>query len=212
MLTLLHTHYKRKLPSEVWDMFFSEMPDDLKTRISRFKRWQDRHSTLIGRLLLIIGLSEYGLSKGCLDSISYDDYGRPYLNGGIDFNISHSGQHVICCISDQGRVGVDVEEIRSVNIQEFQRYMSKEQIDNIKKSEDMNGEFFKYWTSIESVMKANGKGLTLPLSEVMIEDGTARAFEKIWYLRELDIGKNYSCHLATDNYNNELQYKSLSFR
>lgn len=49
-----------------------------------------------------------------MPGIERDGYGRPYFVGsGIDFNISHDGNFVALAISDEGRVGIDIQLCKS---------------------------------------------------------------------------------------------------
>ena len=36
--------------------------------------------------------------------------GKPYVPGGPDFSIAHTGEWVLCALADDGTVGIDVEE------------------------------------------------------------------------------------------------------
>jgi 4'-phosphopantetheinyl transferase len=214
MLTVLYTHLSRRLPPELWDAYFPLMPADIQARISRFTRWEDGHSTLLGRLLLIAGLSEYGYSQDCLNTISYDSYGRPFFDADIDFNISHSGRYVVCCITDRGRVGVDIEEIKPVNVDDFTDQMTSEQMDNIGRAENAGLQFFKYWTVKESVIKADGRALNIPLAEITVEGSTAKLFNKLWSVMAVGIDGDYECHVATETESDEIcvkEFRALDF-
>lgn len=37
-------------------------------------------------------------------------YGKPYVEGCAEFNISHSGDMVVCCIGDK-QIGIDIEQL-----------------------------------------------------------------------------------------------------
>ncbi len=47
-------------------------------------------------------------------------YGKPYLNGypNYYFNISHSGEFVVCAISNNP-VGIDIEQIKQIEYEEI---------------------------------------------------------------------------------------------
>lgn len=40
-------------------------------------------------------------------------YGKPYVEGCAEFNISHSEDMVVCCIGDK-QIGIDVEQLRPI--------------------------------------------------------------------------------------------------
>lgn len=41
-------------------------------------------------------------------NVYYNEYGKPYLDNGLYFNISHSKNVIVCVISDR-EVGIDIE-------------------------------------------------------------------------------------------------------
>jgi 4'-phosphopantetheinyl transferase len=51
----------------------------------------------------------------------------------------------------------------------------------------------------ESVVKADGRGLSLPLTSIEAVDGFAVADNRRWSVRRLEMAAGYSCHLASDH-------------
>jgi len=50
----------------------------------------------------------------------------------------------------------------------------------------------------ESVIKADGRALNIPLTEVTAGGGRAGLSGKSWFVREVDIDRGYQCCVATE--------------
>ena len=100
-----------------------------------------------------------------------DEHGRPYLpdHPEICFSLSHSGNRVMCAISEAG-VGCDVEMIKetgpgSRNISRVARCFTPAE-QKLVLADPEN--FYRIWTLKESFLKLIGEGLRLPLSSFEI--------------------------------------------
>jgi 4'-phosphopantetheinyl transferase len=135
------------------------------------------------------------------NSLNKTSSGKPYLKEGPEFNISHSGQYVICAISDNGETGIDIEEIQyHADLKEFKSFFNLSEWSEINGSRNFANTFFEYWTKKEAVMKASGKGFSLHPSDIFINGNTARAEGKTWNLTAIQIDEGYACQLATENH------------
>ena len=170
----------------------------------RFKRWQDRNASLLGKILLLEGLKKYGYPSDFLDNLSYSPHNRPFLDDSIDFNISHSGEYVVCAINNEGRVGIDIERMRPLDFSEFRNYMTSEEWNMMHESPDQLEYFYELWTVKESVIKGEGKGLSIPLLDIHWEGETASVSNNLWYIRKILIDPGYSCHVAANHEISEL--------
>ncbi len=80
-----------------------------------------------------------------------DENGKPYLEGcPVFFNISHSGEYVVCALSDAA-VGVDIEKINPISIKVMLRFFGKA---ILSPREQM-----RIWTRYESYGKFAGIGI-----------------------------------------------------
>ena len=86
--------------------------------------------------------------------------GKPFLIGRPDvhFSISHSGDYVVCCVSDHP-VGADVQRIGGFDPELAHRVCSEEELKQIEASADSASEFTRLWTQKEAVLKQRGVGL-----------------------------------------------------
>lgn len=140
----------------------------------------------------------FGLGNQVLEQIQYSSHDRPYLLSPVDFNISHTGTTVACAMANRVKIGLDIEQYSDVDFSDFQRIHSKDQWDQINAAQNPQEAFFEYWTIKESVIKADGKGLSIPLDEIRIDQGLAWQGDHTWHLQRLDIEEHLACCVACD--------------
>mgnify|MGYP001603000877 FL=1 len=175
------------------------MPEIIQRQVMRFVRWQDRHANLLGKTLLRECLMKHGYPPDCLKKISYTEYNRPFIDGTVDFNISHSGNYVVCAINTAGRVGVDVDRMKPLHIEEFKDCMTSEEWRAIQEAPGHLEKFYELWTLKESVIKGDGRGLSLPLPDVCVEGEIARVGNVCWYAQKINLDTHYSCHISANH-------------
>jgi 4'-phosphopantetheinyl transferase len=182
------------------DAVLSEFPVALKDRVRRFKRWQDAYSTVAGRLLLVEGLKFFDVLTSS-PNVQYTDQGKPHLDHhSIRFNISHSGEFVVCAITNTGLdLGIDIEEIRDVDVSDFSAIWTAGEEAEIR----MHGvsRFYDYWTRKEAIIKADGRGLKIPLASIDVRSPQVALGGVNYYLEEIEIHRGYKAHIATTESN-----------
>lgn len=199
LIYLLYTKIAGRLPQPVLDSYLSVLTKEMRYKNSRYIQWQDQLRNLLGNLLLVNAFKKLQLPQNGLQQIRYDVYGRPYIHeNDIDFNISHSGNFVVCAIAAGLKLGVDIEEVRSVDFHDFENTMTPEQWAIIRASNEPLQCFYSFWTKKESVIKANGRGLSIPLEEIHIRKNTVQCEGRKWYLQEFKIAPGYCTSLAVD--------------
>jgi 4'-phosphopantetheinyl transferase len=200
MLKILYA----KLPENEQGSRFSELlgllPPSLREKNLRYKFWQDRWRNLLGKLLLLDAMESYQLAGNLLHSLEYTYHGRPYFKelSAIDFNISHSGDYVVCAMAREMTIGIDIEEIKPCNFDDFANTMNAQQWEIIKSSPEPYRQFFTYWAIKESVIKADSRGLSLPLTGIHINGNTATCDNRKWHLHPLQIDDQYSASLSAE--------------
>lgn len=117
-----------------------------------------RKESVLAKYVLCVMLKEkFGLSEYIIDS---DEKGKPYLSGGdICFNLSHSGDYVLCTAGDE-QVGCDIQEIKKYNEKIAKRFFTEKEYEALEKSESKESDFTKLWTLKESVLKYQGDGIS----------------------------------------------------
>lgn len=132
-------------------------------KIKRYRFDNDKMRGLYAEILLRYTLKKHFGIEGALVEFEQNEYGKPALKGNQDikFNLSHSGNWVICAVSDKD-VGVDVEEIKEKELDIAKRFFAPCEYQYIKNSHNPSEKFFTYWTLKESYVKAEGKGMSIP--------------------------------------------------
>lgn len=174
------------------------LPGEMAEKALRFRAWPDAYGFILGKLLLVAALKDHGYAID-LQQLYYTGYGRPYLPGMPDFNISHSGHQVICAVASQGRVGADLEMIKEVNIEEFSSLFAPEEWRTIKTSPTPINTFYEFWTAKESLIKADGRGLNLHLPDIVVTPGhTTLMNGHHWHLARVSDFNGYACCIAAE--------------
>jgi len=162
----------------------NELSSERCKKTLAFRRTSDRKLSLGAGLLLKKVLKIHGFSDA---AIRYSDNGKPETDG-IYFNLSHSGDYVICTVSEFP-VGCDIEKEREVGEKLAQKFLSENemaylsQFDSYKKQK----EFFRLWTIKESYLKMTGEGISHGLEKFEVLMG-----ESVTVLRE---NKKCSCSI-----------------
>jgi 4'-phosphopantetheinyl transferase len=211
MIKVYYTKFEGPLDEGLWDHYSLILPPECRKRNQAFRRWQDKHAHLFGRLLLHIGLKEFGYKNNPLFLLQYDAYSRPFVDGDIDFNISHSGSWVICAIARHAKLGVDIEEYKPVEFNYYEDTMDAGQWQCIHNSPVPEQAFFNYWTIKESVVKADGRGLSIPMKSIKCDDHSAYVDGKVWHLTILPLDKQYSSSLACNIQETNILIKEIDF-
>lgn len=116
----------------------------------------------------------------------YNEHGKPYIEGGPFFSISHCKEGIAVAIDDQP-VGIDIEAIRNVDQDLILRTMNEEEQRQIHSNRD----FTRLWTQKEAILKMEGTGITSfeQLQGLSIPDYRIQTIEKEKYIYTIAYGK-----------------------
>lgn len=196
MVKIYYSSFDRELSNAAFQDHLALLPESLRQSVMKFMRWEDAHASLFGKLLLRYGLREMGLSDD-LSRLQYNQFGRPSISDSVDFNISHSGNYVACALSTSSRIGIDVEKIQAIEINDFTSQFTIQELTQIAKAPDCYYEFYRLWTCKEAVIKALGDGLNIPLKSILITGDNAYVNKQYFSLTQLRIADSYIVHTAT---------------
>jgi 4'-phosphopantetheinyl transferase len=147
----------------------------------KFERHRKQYLRSHGALRAILGR----LTEARLD-FALTPSGKPFLPGApqLKFNLSHSGEMALVGAALDVDIGVDVEHVRTVSdYRELaERFFPASEAAELRDE----GDFFRRWTRIESVIKATGAGLY----------GMGVELSGEWTIEEIDAGPGYSAAVA----------------
>ena len=119
----------------------------------------------------------------------YNEHGKPYLEGGPYFSISHCKAGIAVAIDD-APIGIDIETIRHANEDLVERTMNEKERLGIR--ELGMREFTRLWTQKEAIVKAEGTGIySFEQLQTILDNGhwTLDTFEKENYIYSIAYGQ-----------------------
>lgn len=104
---------------------------------------------------------------------TYGQNGKPYFNNlPIYFNLSHSGDYVLCVVADT-EVGADIQQMNDNDYwRTAERFFQQDEVAMMRQLatvEEQKRLFYKLWTRKEAYGKFTGEGITKALSADMID-------------------------------------------
>ena len=144
----------------------ADIPPEQIKRILEYKLPLQRKQCFCARLMEKFLADTYGFS---VKDITRGEKGKPSVEN-INYNVSHSGNLVICAVSDRP-VGCDVELVRAVKQNVADKYFSES---------EKAMPFFKIWTAKESYLKMTGEGIADDLKniEIVFDENNQKMFIK----------------------------------
>ncbi|MFA4979641.1 MAG: 4'-phosphopantetheinyl transferase superfamily protein [Sphingobacterium sp.] len=188
------------------------LPSRDREQVASFKTAQSACHFIAGRKLLVHGIDHLGIDHLKLSNLQIGKYNRPFFIDSLSFNISHSGNIVVCILAEKGRLGVDIEQITNIEFSDYSSVFTVNEFNMMKKSSSPQSEFFKYWTRKEAIIKADGRGFNIdPLSFEVIRDEVI-VDNELWFLSEVEIASSYCMHIASDvSLNSEVRLEKVAF-
>ncbi len=195
MKTSIHIYYSilnsEKSDSLAQDML-SQLPDNMRARALRYKSTTAANQFLLGRYLLRDGLHKIG-SNDSWTSLSYSSRGKPRLPNTI-FNISHSGDLVLCAFSTYGELGVDVEIPKNTDVQNLRHSFTDKEWQSIQNKPD---QLYSLWCRKEAVLKAADVSLQ-SLHKIEADSFSDQIFfeNHSWFILSLDFLQDHHSYGA----------------
>jgi 4'-phosphopantetheinyl transferase len=164
------------------DAFGASLSRAERERAAAFRFERHRAAYVVAHGVLREVVARYLETDAAAVEFDVTDAGRPFVapNGksSIDFNLSHAGDAVVVAVARDQKVGVDVEEI-SVDIDHVslaRRFFAPGEIDQIgaADAEAASTGFFECWTKKEAIVKAVGRGLSMPLASFCVSVNAPR--------------------------------------
>lgn len=119
--------------------------------------------------------------------MDYGEKGKPYLREyPLFFNLSHSGEYVVCAVSDR-EIGVDIQKCSAMNIIRIaRRFYSEEEcraLEACETEEERQQYFFRLWARKEAYGKLLGEGIFGVVSVNLLPDESSMTAQKelLWH-------------------------------
>lgn len=193
-------------------------------RAARFKFSVPRNQFVISRALLRQVLGRYLRIEARGVQFRTTTNGKPELatasgvHVDLRFNLSHTAGAAVIAITQRRQVGIDVERIRmDTNALELaERFFSRPEVEWLRSqpASEQIPAFFTCWTGKEAYIKANGEGLSMPLSSfgVLPADATddpnlqLKVYEnpeeaRRWFICQLELGTGLRAALVVEGEN-----------
>ena len=147
----------------------SKLPNFCQDKIFKYSSLLKQQQRLEGLQLLQKVLFDNNFN---LQHIYYNKYGKPMVDQSIDFSLSYANNNVVLGFIKNGAIGVDIEQIKTINILDFIDYFSEYEFHYLSGCNNSQTIFYKLWTRKEAVAKAVGKGAMLDFKsfEVLNDD------------------------------------------
>jgi 4'-phosphopantetheinyl transferase len=188
---------------------------DERARTARFRFARDREHFVAARGLLREILALYlGVAARRL-RFGYGPNGKPFLAeyGTLRFSVSHSLDTVLVAIAHEREVGVDIEYAHAgVAVEEIAETVfsapEKHALSRLH-GEAKRMAFLRFWTRKEAYIKADGRGVSLPLEDIdvsvpadriaVLDEATSRwRVCTNWTLQTLAAGPDHAAALAAE--------------
>lgn len=176
---ILHT----SLVKEKYDFVFSFVEKSRQEKALKFAHEKDRLLSLGAAYLM-----KKHLPKG---RIIENENGKPYLEDGPFFNISHSGEYIVFASHPTREVGIDIEQVREDKVGAIKYVLTNEEKDLTDPVK-----LFQIWSNKESLIKCLSSSLKdirtvrgLPLEGVRDFDGES-------YFSKSTVYRGYSLSLT----------------
>lgn len=176
--------------------WLNDLPAARGAEIRRWPMRRDRHRSLLGSRLLLAQLRRLGAPAAALATLRHPPRARPTLDLPLAFSLSHCDGRIVCAVSTDGPVGVDVEALGDLQANDFALYLNAAERAWAGRSARR---FCSVWTRKEAVAKAAGSAGLPSLPEVDTTAGPRRAAfaGRLWRTAPLALGPGHVGHVAT---------------
>lgn len=143
-------------------------------------------------------LLAYSLSLPLPCEYQTDQNGKPFISGQKHFNISHSGDFVVCAVCDD-EIGADVEKIERMSPRLMHKFLADEEIavlDSLDEAE-IPRYLCEKWVRKESYLKLTGEGLRVSPATLVFEKDALRGHKKV-FSRVFELSENELLAVCTE--------------
>jgi 4'-phosphopantetheinyl transferase len=194
MLQVFFTRFETPFDRAFIEAQVKLFPEQIQKDILAFRRDEDATASLLGKLLLEDGMRRLGIPLNW-EYFALTSKDKPFFQNGPEFNISHSGKIVVCAIASEP-IGIDIEKIRTIKIDHFNRQFSEKEWEIINSAENKVQQFFEFWAIKEAAIKADGRGMEMVSKTEILSETELKMEEKKLFYRQLSLAPNYKGAIA----------------
>jgi len=158
------------------------LPSILQESVSQYKTEGDFQRSLLSKLMLKKALGDFGREED-LNRIQKNEFGKFFIEGNIDFSISHSGDKVLLALAENHKIGVDVELKTKGSLALAERFFCEEEVEWLKAQSDLQEAFVFIWTRKEALVKAAGTGIRMPLKSFSVLNESLDFMGQMYFLQ-----------------------------
>lgn len=152
-----------RLGGAEWEAALLRLPEAERRRVAAYRRWEVAQESVLG----------WGLLHDLAGApIARDERGKPCAPPPLDVSLSHGGGWIAAAVSDEGRIGIDVEREREVSAGlEARSFAPAERawLDAAPDAAERRARLFRLWTAKEAYTKALGLGLGIDFRSIALE-------------------------------------------
>jgi len=149
---------------------FALLDNDERARADRFRFRRDRDRYVVRHAFLRRVLAGYVDADPARVDIRIGAHGKPELHPeyGLSFNASHGDGLAVVSVTRGRRVGVDIERLRTIDdaMDVAAGHLTEREVAQLRSTPQASRShvFLALWTRKESLVKAVGGGLSIPLN------------------------------------------------
>ena len=159
------------------DAALATLSEAERARMARFVFDKDRfrYGQSHARMRALLA-ERLGVSPGDIAFVE-NEHGKPSINGGPQFNLSHSHNLAALAIGEDVELGMDIEWLRPIEHDVARRFFSASECAALEALPEAGrmAAFHRCWTRKEAYVKAEGSGLAIPLNAFDVTLGVADA-------------------------------------
>lgn len=181
------------------------IPEDRRNRIMQAVKHEKAKQLYIASLLLGFVLSQYDKA---FEDIKTTKNGKPYVEFGPCFNVSHSGKYVVVAIANK-EIGVDIQKKILISNAIAKSFLCIEE-NVILPLEDKYYQTY-IWCRKEALLKCLGTGWNKEdVSEISVLDSKIEYNGIKYYLTDYAILENYFLTLCEKDIHKEFSIREVS--
>lgn len=202
VIAAVHTNVVQT--EEQFEQLLATVSNDRRERVLSLKQPNDRKRSLCAGLALELCLRTKGIYSA---EVERDVHGKPQLCGDMpwQFSLSHSGEWGVCALA-RTAVGIDIERYHPRHVAALAaRYFTEDEQTALAALSEGEREraFFRLWTAKESILKAQGVGLSGGLRTASVEYGAVLS-SPLWQLKEYELPQYAVTVCGTEPFPEEL--------